>query len=269
VFAGRVIHLSEHVDRFYRSARMLRIPVPVQPAELTELVVETAHRNGMGGRTGTGYLRPILSRGAGPLGVSWSGRIEKPTLAIIPQSGERKIAYDSDIPVLTAVISRYTKPDPASLEPRIKANNYLNPVLAFLDAQDRGADAAILRDQRGFVCEAHGMNVMAIVGERIFSPPEGVALAGITRANVLRTAAELGIGWAEASLTPYDLMCADEVFLTSSLDGVSAVSAIDGQAMPGPVPGAMTRRLRDAYVKRALSDGVLVAESRERVTDDR
>ncbi len=123
-------------------------------------------------------------------------------------------------------------------------------MLAFLDAQDRGADAAILRDQRGFVCEAHGMNVMAVVGERIASPPEGVALAGITRANVLRAAGELGIAWAEASLTPYDLMCADEVFLTSSLEGVSAVSAIDGQALPGPVPArghpAAARRLRQA-----------------------
>jgi len=269
VFSGRVIHLGEHVDRFYRSARMLRIPVPVGPAELAGLIVEAAHRNGMGGSTGTGYLRPILSRGAGPLGVSWSGRIEKPTLAIIPQSGERKIAYGSDIPVLTTVISRYAKPDPASLEPRIKSNNYLNSVLAFLDAQDRGADAAILRNQRWFVCEAHGMNVMAVVGERVVSPPEGVALAGITRANVLRTANELGIAWAEASLTPYDLMCADEVFLTSSLEGVSAVSAIDGQALPGPVPGAVTRRLRDAYVKRALSDGVPVRESGGQATDDR
>jgi branched-chain amino acid aminotransferase len=258
VFRGRVIHLGEHVDRFYRSARMLRIPVPVQPPELHDLIVETARRNGMGGSSGTGYLRPILSRGAGPLGVSWSARIEKPTLAIIPQTGERKIAYGDEIPVLNAVISRYTKPDPASAEPRIKTNNYLNSILAFLDAADRDADAAILRDQRGFICEAHGMNIMTVTREEISSPPEGVALAGITRANVLRAATELGIKWAEASLTPYDLICADEVFLTASLEGVSAVSAIDGQAMPGPVPGAITRLLRDAYVKRALSDGVPV-----------
>jgi branched-chain amino acid aminotransferase len=263
VFRGRVIHLGEHVDRFYRSARMLRIPVPVRPAELHDLIVETARRNGMGGSSGTGYLRPILSRGAGPLGVSWSGRIEKPTLAIIPQSGERKIAYGDEIPVLTAVTSRYTKPDPASAEPRIKTNNYLNSILAFLDAADRGADAAILRDQRGFICEAHGMNIMTVTREEISSPPEGVALAGITRANVLRAATELGIKWAETSLTPYDLMCADEVFLTASLEGVSAVSAIDGQAMPGPVPGAITRLLRDAYVKRALSDGVPVGPDGE------
>lgn len=263
VFRGRVIHLGEHVDRFYRSARMLRIPVPVRPPELHDLIVETARRNGMGGSSGTGYLRPILSRGAGPLGVSWSGRIEKPTLAIIPQSGERKIAYGDEIPVLTAVTSRYTKPDPASAEPRIKTNNYLNSILAFLEAADRGADAAILRDQRGFICEAHGMNIMTVTREEISSPPEGVALAGITRANVLRAATELGIKWAEASLTPYDLMCADEVFLTASLEGVSAVSAIDGQAMPGPVPGAITRLLRDAYVKRALSDGVPVVPDGE------
>jgi branched-chain amino acid aminotransferase len=269
VFSGRVIHLSEHVARFYRSARMLRIPVPVPPAELGDLIVETARRNGMGGSAGTGYLRPILSRGVGPLGVSWSDRIEKPTLVIIPQSGERKIAYGEETPVLTAVISRFTKPDPASAEPRIKTNNYLNSVLAFLDAADRGADVAILRDQRGFICEAHGMNIMTVVRDRILSPPEGVALAGITRANVLRVASELGIDWAETSLTPYDLLCADEVFVTASLEGVSAVSTIDGQAMPGPVPGPTTRRLRDAYVKRALSDGVPVGTDGERGTDDR
>ena len=268
VFNGRVIHLREHVDRFYRSARMLRIPVPVPPAQLDDLIVETARRNGMGGSTGTGYLRPILSRGAGPLGVGWSTRIEKPTLAIIPQIGERKIAYGEEIPILTTVISTLTKPDPASIEPRIKTNNYLNSVLAFLDATDRGADAAILRDQRGFICEAHGMNIMAITRDQIITPPEGVALAGITRANVLRAASELGIECAETSLTPYDLICADEVLLTSSLDGVSAVSAIDGRALPGPVPGVTTRRLRDAYVKRALSDGVPVGPAGEPANDD-
>lgn len=258
VFSGRVIHLGEHVDRLYRSARMLRIPVPVQPAELADLIVETARRNGMGGSAGTGYLRPILSRGTGPLGVSWSTRIEKPTLAIVPQVGQRKIEFGEEIPVLRAVISPITKPDPASSEPRIKTNNYLNSILAFLDAADKGADAAILRDQRGFVCEAHGMNIMAVVRDRIATPPEGVALAGITRANVLRTASELGIEWAETSLTPYDLICADEVLLTASLEGVSAVSAIDGRALPDPVPGVITRRLREAYVKRALGDGVPV-----------
>jgi branched-chain amino acid aminotransferase len=268
VFSGRIIHLGEHVDRFYRSARMLRIPVPVEPAQLADLIVETARRNGMGGSAGTGYLRPILSRGAGPLGVSWSNRIEKPTLAIVPQKGQRTIEYGEEIPILRTVISPVTKPDPASIEPRIKTNNYLNSILAFLDAADRGADAAILRDQRGFICEAHGMNIMAVVRNRIATPPEGVALAGITRENVLRAAAELGIECAEASLTPYDLICADEVLLTSSLEGVSAVSSIDGRALPDPVPGVITRRLRDAYIKRALSDGVPVG-SAEDADDDR
>jgi branched-chain amino acid aminotransferase len=268
VFSGRIIHLGEHVDRFYRSARMLRIPVPVPPDQLADLIVETARRNGMGGSVGTGYLRPILSRGAGPLGVGWSTRIEKPTLAIIPQVGQRTIEYGEEIPVLTTVISPVTKPDPASIEPRIKTNNYLNSILAFLDAADRGADAAILRDQRGFICEAHGMNIMAIARNRIATPPEGVALAGITRANVLRAASELGIEWTETNLTPYDLICADEVLLTSSLDGVSAVSTIDGRALPGPVPGVITRRLRDAYVKRALFDGVPVGPAEGRGNDD-
>ena len=113
------------------------------------------------------------------------------------------------------------------------------------------------------------MNIMTITREPDPTPPEGVALAGITRANVLRAASELGIEWAEASLTPYDLICADEVLLTSSLDGVSAVSAIDGRALPGPVPGVTTRLLRDAYVKRALSDGVPVGPAEGRGDDDR
>lgn len=267
VFGGRIIHLAEHVDRFYRSARMLRIPVPVPAGQLFDLIVEVARRNGMGGSE-AGYLRPILSRGTGPLGVGWSARIDKPTLAIIPQTGERKIAYGDEVAVLTAVTSHYIKPDAASVEPRIKANSYLTSILAFLDAAERGADVAILRDQHGLVCEGHAMNIMAVSGDRIITPPQSSALAGITRANVLRAARELGIDWAETSLTSYDLVCAEEVFVTSSLDAVAAISVIDGLALPGPVPGPMTRRLRDAYVKRALSEGVPVGRPDGAAADD-
>lgn len=266
VFAGRVLHLQQHVDRFYRSARMLRIPVPVSADVLAELIVEVAFRNGMGG-SGNGYLRPVLSRGAGPLGVGWSARIETPTLVIIPQTEDRRIAYGGEIEVLKAATSRFSRADPSSIESRIKANNYITSILAFLEANDKGAAIAILCDQRGYVSEGHAMNIMAVREGEIYTPPESAGLAGVTREAVLTTARDLGIPCREQSLTVYDLICAQEVMVTSSLDGLAVVSAIDGQPLPDPIPGEMARHVREAYVDRAIAEGVPVDRAHRAAAD--
>jgi branched-chain amino acid aminotransferase len=257
---GRVLHLDEHVTRLFKSARMLRMTVPVSPPELREAILETASRNGMG-ESRMGYLRPLLSRGSGPLGLKYSNKLGPATLVIIPQIGDRRIAYTGEIEVLTAAFSSYCRPGPASLDARIKTNNYLIYIMAFLEAQDHGADVAIVRDPDGFVAEGHAMNLFCVHDGRVFVPPESAALAGITRKNVIATAKRIGFDCRETNLTRYDVTAADEVFVTSSLEAIAAIGSIDGQRLPGPIPGPVTTAIREAYVEFALETGTLVPAS--------
>jgi branched-chain amino acid aminotransferase len=269
VCSGRVLHLDEHVARMFRSARMLRIAVPVSNAELRDLILETAARNGMA-ESRMGYLRPLLSRGAGPLGVKHSNNLGPATLVIIPQLGDRRIAYTGEIETLTAAFSTYHRPAPSSLDARIKANNYLTYIMAFLEAQDHGADVAIMRDPDGYVCEGHGMNLFAVHNGRVLVPQESLALSGITRKHVIATARRIGYECSETNLTRYDISAADEVFVTSSLEAIAAVAAIDGERLPGPVPGPVTTATREAYVKFALDTGTPVpARTPERLREVR
>jgi branched-chain amino acid aminotransferase len=254
---GRVMHLREHVDRLFKSARMLRMEVPVAPDVLHDLILETASRNGMA-TSKMGYLRPLLSRGAGPLGIKYSNKLGPATLVIIPQIGDRRIAYNGEIETLSAVFSSYFRPGPSSLDARIKANNYLTYIMAYMEAQDRGADVAILRDPEGYVSEGHGMNLFTVHDARVLVPYEALALGGITRKNVIATARRAGYECIETNLTRYDVTTADEVFVTSSLEAIAAVGTVEGEALPGRAPGPVTTAIREAYVKFALETGAPV-----------
>jgi branched-chain amino acid aminotransferase len=258
VCEGRVLHLDEHVTRLFKSARLLRMHVPVVWAELRALIIETAARNGMD-KSPMGYLRPLLSRGAGPLGLKYSNKLGPATLVIIPQLGDRRIAYTGEIEILSAVFSSYQRPAAGSLDARIKANNYLTYILAFLEAQDRGADVAILRDPAGHIAEGHAMNLFCVHDGRLYAPQESLALAGITRRNVIATARRIGYECIETNLTRYDLVAADEVFVTSSLEAIASIGSIDGEPLPASIPGAVTTAVRAAYVKTALETGTPVS----------
>jgi branched-chain amino acid aminotransferase len=262
---GRVLHLEEHVARLFKSARLLRIKVPVSPPELHQLILETASRNGMD-ESRMGYLRPLLSRGAGPLGLKYSNKLGPATLVIIPQLGDRRISYTGEIEILTAAFSSYQRPGPSSLDARIKTNNYLTYVMAFLEVHDRGADVAIMRDPDGYIAEGHAMNLFCVRDRRVLVPPESFGLSGITRKNVIATARTIGYECTETNLTRYDLIAGDEVFVTSSLEAIAAIGAIDGEPLPGSVPGPVTTAIREAYVKFALETGTPVpARTRRQV----
>jgi branched-chain amino acid aminotransferase len=254
---GRLLHLDDHLARLARSARMLRIELTQSPEELRELVLETALRNGMADAE-DGYLRLILSRGSGPLGVVHTLHMGPPSLVVIPQIGSRRISYRGPMELLTAAITGYTRGGPLTLDARVKSNNYLPNVLAYLEAHDRGADMAILRDPQGYISEGHGMNVFAVRDGRLLTSPESASLAGVTRAHVIEVARGLGIACTETTLTAYDLYCADELFVTSSLESVTALASIDGIPLPEPLPGPISSALRDAYIRAALASGVPV-----------
>jgi branched-chain amino acid aminotransferase len=257
VYNGRLPHLDDHVRRMFASARMLRIPMPVEERELRGLILETARRNGMADADGA-YLRPLLTRGSGPLGVKHSRTVGPSRLVIIPQIGDRRVDFGDEAAVLTAVISRYVRAGASSLDPGVKSNNYLTSILAYLEADDRGADIAVLLDDRGFVSEGHAMNIFCVVDQHLLTPMASASLRGITRRHVLRVAQETGVPCHETNLTPYDLRCADEVFVTSAMESIAAVASVDTDAMPGPIPGPVTTALRTAYLKHAWETGTPV-----------
>jgi branched-chain amino acid aminotransferase len=255
IFGGRVLHLDEHVERLIDSCRALRIEPPVDTDELRALLLEAAARNGMADAP-SGYLRPIISRGTGPLGVSWSDRLGPASLTIIPQLGQRKVTFNGEPETLDAVFTRRRRGDATTVDARVKSNNYLPSIMAYLDARAAGADLAIMCDERGHVTEGHAMNLFCVRGGRLLTPPRVASLEGITRRHVLEVADGLGVVCAEEDVTPYDLVTADEAFVTSSLDGVAALKSIDGAALAAP--GPVTTAVRDAYVAFAIDSGTPV-----------
>lgn len=255
VCQGRVLDLDAHLERFAWSARMMRIPLPAPIPEVRALLLETASRNGLRSAP-AGGLRTIVSRGRGPLGVDASDQVGPPTFTIIASAGEDRLT--GPVQAVDAVTSTFTRPNPSSHETRIKATGYLTSILAFFEARDRGADIAILRDATGHVAEGHHANVFCVRRGAVCCPPADAGLAGVTRAGVLAAAASLGYPCREAPLTTYDLRCADEAFVTSTGTGIKALRTMDGDELPGPVPGPVTQAVRDAYVERVLDTGVPV-----------
>ncbi len=252
IFRGRIPHLEDHIARLYRSARMLRINIPLGRDEMRAVILETAARNGMAD-VESAYMRPLITRGCGPLGVKNSRKVGPPTIVVIPQLTGRRAAFGDDIEICSAVLTRFIRAGAATLDPGVKSNNYIPSILAFLEAQDRDADAdvAVLHDAQGFLAEGHAMNLFCVVDGVLYSPMASAALRGITRMHVLRVARQLGIETHETNLTDYDLICADEAFVTSAMESVAAIGSVNGEAMLGEVPGPVTMKIRAAYLEHA------------------
>jgi branched-chain amino acid aminotransferase len=260
---GRIPHLDDHIARFFRSARMLRIAVPLNPEQLKYAILETGARNGMRDVAGA-YMRPLLSRGSGPLGVKNSRKVGPPNLVIIPQLSGRETLFGDHIPICNAVITRFVRPGGESLDPGIKSNNYLTSILAFMEAQDQDPDVevAVVHDPQGFLAEGHAMNLFCVSEGKVLSPMSSGALRGITRHHVLNVARELGYETIETNLSDYDLVCADEAFITSAMESIAAIGKVNGAPMKGPVPGPITVRLRKAYLEHALTTATEIPPTR-------
>ena len=257
VHQGRILHLDEHVERMFNSARMLRIDMPIGRDEFGDRILETAARSGMKEAAG-GYVRPILTRGSGRMGMGYTDKLGEPTLVIIPQTADARLAMEGEIRSLTAVISRYMVPSAGTLDSAIKSLNYLPNVLSYLEAKDKGADLAILRTESGLLSEGYGMNIFIVKGRRVSTPPPHRGLRGITRRFVLQVADELGFECSETDLTEYDLHTADEAFATSSLLGVARIASIEGAPIGALESVPVTSSIRANYLDIAFATGTAI-----------
>jgi branched-chain amino acid aminotransferase len=241
---GTIFQLEEHIRRLFDSARYLGFAVPVPFGELIEIIKETARRNDLR----NGYLRPIVTRGAGPLGIRNMAELGTPTLVVMAQLESieaRRKAWNQGI---TAQVVSVRRIPPASLDSRAKTCNYLNNIMAYLEAKGAGADTAIMLDTQGFVAEGYSSNLFVVKNGTVMTPALGHILGGITRALLMRIGAQLGIPVRDVNLTVHDLYTADEVFECGTMAEVRPLLKINGRLIgagePGPIGHSIHVELR-------------------------
>jgi branched-chain amino acid aminotransferase len=253
-YNGCVAFLEEHVDRLYRSAKAIALEIPMTKKGMIKAVVRTCKAN----RTMNGYVRLVVTRGVGTLGLN-PYLCKKPQIIIIAANIQLypKKLYREGLNIITAGTIRN---NPESVNPAIKSLNYLNNILAKIEAINAGVVEALMLNAQGFVAEATGDNVFVIRGNELLTPPasEG-ALVGVTRNSVMEIASECGCEVREERLTRYDLYTADEVFLTGTAAEVISVVDIDKRQIGDGTPGPLTKKLARRYRKVASSTGVSIA----------
>lgn len=238
IYDGNIFKLDEHLERLFDSAKGLNLTPPMDLAGLKQIVVETVKRNAIT----SGQIRIILTRGTGPPGID-PALCKKPslivsTLPVPPMLGR------SGLRLLTSTVR---KKSPISVDSKIKSINYIDNILAKIQAKAAGFDDAIMLEPAGYVAEATGANIFFAKKGDLYTPPATAALEGITRATVIDLAKELGIAFAERQVTVQDLYSADEVFLTGTgIDGIVQVTEIDGRTI-GNESWPISDRLRKAF----------------------
>lgn len=250
VYNRRIFRLGAHVDRLYASARALALEVPLSRAEMIETVREAVRRN----RTADGYIRLVVTRGTGDLGID-PRKCPRATVIVIVTGIEvyPPDLYTRGIKVITAA-TRQVSHD--SFDARIKSLNYLKNVLAKIDAYQAEAQEAILLNAAGYIAECTADNLFVVRDGRVLTPsPQDGALEGVTRGAILELAAAAGIAGSEARLTRYDVYVADECFVTGTGAEIMPVTIADGRTIGDGHPGPITRRLTDAFHDLVRTEG--------------
>ncbi len=249
-YNGRVFKLKEHVERLFFSAKAILLKIPMSQKAVADAVRETCKRNGIR----DGYVRLVVTRGAGTLGLD-PNRCKNPQVIIIADKIQLypKAFYEKGLDIVTVPTTRN---HPNAVNPAIKSLNYLNNILAKIEAINAGCIEAIMLNAEGFVAECTGDNIFMMKGGRLLTPPFAAgALQGITRGVVLDIAREMGVEVAEPNLTRYDLFNADECFITGTAAEVVPVVKIDGRPVANGRPGKMTKKFMAAYHQVANQTG--------------
>jgi len=251
VYEGNVFRLREHIDRLYESANTIALEIPMTRDQMIGATLETVAVN----RKKDVYIRLVVSRGPGDLGID-PAKCRRPTIVIIADSISLypQELYDNGAVLVTASVRRIPM---ESLDPRIKSLNYLNNILAKIEAKRAGALEAIMLNHHGLVAECTADNLFMIKHGTLKTPDlmQG-ALGGITRAAVLDLARKAKIPSAETVLALHDLYNADECFLTGTGAEIMPVVKIDGRVIGDGRPGPVTRDLTARFRELVVTEGV-------------
>ena len=241
VYAGKVFRHAEHIERLYESAKAIALTIPMSPAEMTAAVEETVRVN----KKVDGYIRLIVTRGPGTLGLDPRKCVPNVIVIVDDISLYPRELYENGLEVIT---SSYTRNHPNATNPRVKSLNYLNNILAKIEAIRAGCLEAIMLNHKGEVAECTGDNLFIVKkGVLKTPPPDAGILEGITRNLVIELAVASGIPVHEVALTRHDVYIADEMFLTGTAAEVIAVTKVDGRVIGEGKQGTLTRKLRDAF----------------------
>jgi branched-chain amino acid aminotransferase len=241
-YAGRVFRLDDHIDRLYRSARAIALEIPMTPDEMSLAVLETIRANGLQ----DGYVRLVVTRGEGSLGLSIKS-CPRPTVFIIASTITLypDEMYENGLRLVTCATRRIAH---GALSPMVKSLNYLNNIMAKIEAERAGAGEGLMLNEQGYVAECTGDNVFVVRDGRIVTPPIAAgALAGVTRAVVFELARDLGIDIREENITRYDIYTADECFLTGTAAEIIPAVELDSRPVHDGKPGPVTRRLTEMF----------------------
>lgn len=243
-YNGSVFRLVDHINRLYDSAKSIRLKIPLTKHEMTEAVLETMRKN----QLRDAYIRLVVTRGSGDLGVDPS-LCKSPTTFIIAEP-MASILGPREPKVMRMMVSSYRRDAVDATSHEVKSLNYMNSILAKIEANSAGADDAILLDHRGFVSEASVTNIFLVKDGKVATPSSAAGiLHGITRDRIIRLCSDLGLEVEQRDVTPFELAVADEVFLVGTKSELAAVGSISGSKVGTGAPGPVTRRLYQEFSK--------------------
>ncbi|MCS7119263.1 MAG: branched-chain-amino-acid transaminase [Archaeoglobaceae archaeon] len=253
-YNGRVFRLREHIERLYDSAKTINLQIPLSKEEFEKIIIETLRKNNLR----DAYIRPIVTRGVGDLGLD-PRKCKKPTIIVITKPWEKLYGnlYEKGLKAVTVAVRR--NPYDA-LPPNIKSLNYLNNILAKIEANAKGGDEAIFLDKLGFISEGSGDNIFIVKNGTVLTPPAINNLRGITREVVIEITKESGIPFFERNLGLYDLYTADEVFVTGTAAEIAPIVEVDGRVIGDGKPGKITRKLIKEFERVTQTEGVPIYE---------
>ena len=246
VYDGRIFEMDAHIKRLYESAKAIRLTIQLSRSELADAMQKTVEANGII----NGYIRLVVTRGDGTLGLN-PLICKNSCIFIIADKIQLypEELYEKGMKIISATTVRN---HPLSIPPQAKSLNYLNNILAKIEALDNDVPEAIMYNHEGYVAEATGDNVFIVKDGVVYTPPdEAGALGGITRGVVIRLAKEENIKVVEKNLTRFDLYVCDEFFLTGTAAEVIGIVEIDGRVIGDGKPGHVTKLLRDKFFKYA------------------
>lgn len=241
-YGGKVFRLEQHVRRLFESARAICLEIPLTPSQLAEAINQSVTANDIS----DGYIRAVVTRGAGTLGLD-PNRCSNPQVIIIAGAIQLypKDLYENGLELITSSVIRN---HPAALDPRIKSLNYLNNILAKIEGIKAGCVETLMLNHKGEVAECTGDNIFLVRQGELFTPPlDAGVLEGITRNAVIELAEDAGLKVHQSPLTKHDVYIADECFLTGTAAEIIAVVKVDDRTIGDGTPGRVTRDLEDRF----------------------
>ncbi len=250
-YNGLIFKLREHIDRLYESAHTIMLRIPMTKPDMISIVKQSLRVN----KLRDAYLRLVVTRGEGDLGLD-PRKCAQPTVFIIADRIELypKTLYEKGLELITVATQRNV---PEALNPQIKSLNYLNNILAKIEAINAGYEEAIMLSPSGYVTECTGENIFVVKHRQLLTPPPYIGvLRGITRQTVMDLASGLKLDVREELLTRHDLFNAEEVFLTGTAAEIVPVVKIDGRVIGSGTPGPVTKKLQQGFRQLTKTEGV-------------